>query len=200
MPARRLFGVWIVSAGTVFLSSAAGAAAADRFASPSGSGTACTQVAPCDIVTAVNKAADKDDVTIEPGTYGPLSTFLYDEGRTLTIHGEEGAPRPVIESSAGIGIALGGPKSSVSDLEIDVSSSNSAGLYLFAPGNSVDRVLSHALGVESKACQVIGAYGEQRVRRRQPQIGRARPVFRQRLARDTAQRHSGGAWRVRDGR
>ncbi len=88
----------------------AAASAADRFASPTGTGFACTQVAPCDIVTAVNSASNGDDITIEPGTYGSptlINTNLTDSGTyQLTIHGEAGQPRPVIDTTAAYGFYL----------------------------------------------------------------------------------------------
>jgi uncharacterized protein YbjT (DUF2867 family) len=110
MEARSRFVASIAGAGVALLFSAPVAFAAERFASPSGTSlNPCTLVAPCDIVTAINKASPNDDVTIEPGTYGPLSETLYDQKNTLTIHGQAGAPRPVIIRSAGSPvIALGG--------------------------------------------------------------------------------------------
>src|SRR5262249_33421908 len=76
------------------------AGATPRFASPGGSKEACTSSEPCSIATAIKKAAPLDDITVEPGTYEPTE-LLSDEGRTLTIHGLAGAPRPVIIGKGG---------------------------------------------------------------------------------------------------
>ena len=113
MARRRCAGQLVGLGGTILLIAVPSARASARFASPTGTGSACTQAAPCDIVTAVNNASSKDDVTIEPGTYGsptPLTTTLDDGGNTLTIHGEAGQPRPVIITHAGFGIELLGAK------------------------------------------------------------------------------------------
>ena len=109
---RRHAGRVVGPCGLLLLLAApAASAATERFASPSGTGTACTLAAPCEIVTAVNNAMNGDDITIEPGTYGsptPLATTLDDGGNTLTIHGQAGQPRPMIISTAGYGIELRG--------------------------------------------------------------------------------------------
>ena len=139
--------------GAALLLWAPAAGAVARFASPGGQGTLCTEVAPCDVVTAVNKAAEKDDVTIEPGTYGPLSETLADSGHTLSIHGQAGASRPVIDS-IGSGMILGGAGSRVSDVEIDVSAPNNYGLYTYGYPTNIDRVIVHTLGAESETCEV----------------------------------------------
>jgi hypothetical protein len=124
---------------------------AARFASPAGTGTACTQPEPCDIVTAVNKSAASDDVTIEPGTYGPIASLLTDEGHTLTIHGQAGAPRPVIITPTD-GFFLRGFDSSLTDVEVDDSGIAGIGLLVAANGVSVERVLIHTLGERADTC------------------------------------------------
>ena len=156
MGATRGFAVSIAAVGAALLLWVPTAGAAARFANPSGSGSLCTEVAPCDIVTAINKAAEHDDVTIEPGTYGPLSTGMSDSGHPLSIHGQAGAPRPVIDIVSA-GIILGGAGSSLSDVELDVSSVNSFGLYSYGYAVNVDRVFVHALGGESEACEIFPA-------------------------------------------
>jgi hypothetical protein len=146
--------------GLLFLFAApAASAATERFASPSGTGTACTLAAPCEIVTAVNNAATGDDITIEPGTYGsptPLATTLDDGGNTLSIHGQAGQPRPIIISKAGYGIELGGENSSVSDLDLE-DSTGEYGIYSYsANGNAIDDVISHMSAAKAVACYPSG--------------------------------------------
>ncbi len=127
------------------------AVASDRFASPSGSGAnPCTQAAPCDIVTAINGASANDDVTIEPGNYGPLSTTLTDNGNALTIHGQAGAPRPVINDGL---VDFNGVGTSLSNVEIDTDASSRFVLAIgFSAAVTVNRVIVHALGTDEDAC------------------------------------------------
>ena len=129
------------------------AAAAARFASPTGAGTACTVTAPCGILTAVNSAGNGDDVTIEPGVYTPTMS-LDDGANTLAIHGQAGAPRPVIESSAGVGILLHSPGTSVSFLEVNDAGSFARGIWADVPNqdNPINRVIAHVSGNNAFAC------------------------------------------------
>ena len=97
-----------------------------------------------------------DDVTIEPGTYGPLTTTLTDTGNTLTIHGQAGAARPVISfSTAGQGFNLTGAGTSLSNVEADITGS---GVGILASGFdiNVDRVIGHAFGADSYGCLLVG--------------------------------------------
>ena len=148
-----------VLSGLMFLFIASSASAAARFASPSGSGTGCTQGAPCDIVTAVNSAVSGDDITIEPGTYGsptPLTTTLDDEGKTLAIHGQAGQSRPVIVTQAGYGIELLGNNSSVSDLDVE-DAVGQYGIYVSgAYESAIDHVISHVSAAKAVACYPAG--------------------------------------------
>jgi Bacterial Ig domain len=146
----------IALAAVLGLSMPATANAAARFASPTGSGSACTESAPCDLVTAVNNAQSGDDVTIEPGAYS-VTTTLDDNGFTLTIHGQAGAARPVITNSATNGIQLMGPGSSVSDLELNITSGSGAGIGTTGQ-QSIDRVTVNVTNNSdvSPACTVTG--------------------------------------------
>jgi hypothetical protein len=152
MRARVVFA----TAALLAVSTPASASAAARFASPTGTGTACTQAAPCDLVTAVNSAQSGDDVTIEPGSYSVTNT-LDDNGFALTIHGQAGAARPVITNSATNGIQVMGPGSSVSYLELDITSTGGSGIS--TTGNeTIDRVIVKITnnGNTLPACTVTG--------------------------------------------
>jgi hypothetical protein len=149
---RLLGGVWAFC--LVFLATASAAAAANRYASPSGSGTACTQAAPCDIATAINNAGPGDDITIEPGTY-TTSTELDDNNHTLTIHGQTGQPRPVIHSSSIQGFGFIGANTSLSDVEIDMSAAGATGIYSASANAAIDRVISRASGGPSMSSNSI---------------------------------------------
>ncbi len=150
MAAIRGSVVSITAAVAALLCWAPAAGAAERFASPEGTGEACTTPAPCDIVTAVKKAAASDDVTIEPGTYNPTEG-LFDEAPTLTIHGVAGAPRPVIVAKNG-GFILAGSGSSLRDVEVDLPTASQTALLAVGFGETVERVLMHAFGSEDVAC------------------------------------------------
>lgn len=149
----------IAVAAVLLLVPASRAAAAERFASPTGSASnPCTVAAPCDIGTAINSASNGDDVTIEPGTYGPVPAVpeLDDNGHKLTIHGEVGGSRPVIVSGADVGFKLTGANTSLSDVEVDSTSFQGGDFEVFDGTNvAVDRVISHALGAEATACGVF---------------------------------------------
>jgi hypothetical protein len=160
----------IATAGLLALSTPASASAAARFANPTGSGTACTEAAPCDLVTAVNSAQSGDDVTIEPGSYN-VTTTLDDNSRTVTIHGQAGAARPVITNSMTNGIQLMGPGSSVSYLELDISSAGGAGIATTGQ-ETIDRVIVKTTNhsnqtstwtvtgtMTNSVCSTIGANG-----------------------------------------
>jgi Big-like domain-containing protein len=146
----------VVAAAVAVLAMPASASAAARFASPTGNGTACTEAAPCDVVTAVNNAQSGDDVTIEPGSY-TVTTTLADNGLTLRIHGQAGAARPVITNSTTNGIQLEGPGSSVSDVEFDIASGGGDGID--ARGQqTIDRVIVKLTNSADTvpACTVLG--------------------------------------------
>jgi len=130
--------------------------AGERFASPGGSGEACTKAVPCGIVAAIDKAAANDDVTVEPGTY-ETSEGLRDEKRTLTIHGLAGSPRPVVIAHSG-GLVLEGASSTVRDIEFDVPGAHQSGLFVAGFGESAERVLVHTLGSETNTCVALQAF------------------------------------------
>ncbi len=159
MVLRRRVGRVVGLGGLVLLIAAPSAWATARYASPSGTGAACTQGAPCEIVTAVNSAANGDDITIEPGTYGsptPLKTTLDDGGNTLAIHGQVGQPRPVIITQAGYGIELLGNNSSVSNVDVE-DSVGEYGIYVSGVYTSmIDHVISHVSAAKAVACYPSG--------------------------------------------
>ena len=70
------------------------AQAQDRYASPAGTGSACTAAEPCDILTAVNSAMDGDLVHVAGGVYPQLDTNV-NIPPGVTVVGE-GGERPKI--------------------------------------------------------------------------------------------------------
>jgi Bacterial Ig domain len=133
----------------------ASAAAAERFAAPSGRGAVCSEVAPCEIKKAVNEAEAGQTVTLEPGTYGastPLPKALT-IAAGVTVHGRVGQPRPVLITEALSGIILEGEGSSVSDIEVQ----DATGEYgIFAESTAagpIDHVISHVSAAGAVACE-----------------------------------------------
>jgi len=152
----------LCTTGIIFGMWTSGALAANRYASPTGSGTSCNQATPCSIVTAISAASASDDVTIEPGTYGshatPLSTPLTDSA-DITIHGQAGQSRPVIYTNAnpGIGISHGSALSDV-DVEDNNSSIRGSAIEVVSQPATIDHVIAHALGPNIEVgCTVIGS-------------------------------------------
>jgi len=97
-------------AACLCLATAAPAAADTRYASPTGTGTDCTEVTPCALRTAINPGhpgvpgdvtdiADGDTVIVGSGDYLVTSfTLRFDVDKDITVRGEPGQPRPTITS------------------------------------------------------------------------------------------------------
>jgi hypothetical protein len=111
-------------------------AATTRYASPTGTGTACSADAPCDIGQAVSGAGAGDDVVVGPGTYN-LSAGLAPTV-DLTMHGTPGASRPVIVGPDATVPIKDFNKLGLADLTI--RSSNEDGVWMIGTGSTADRV------------------------------------------------------------
>ncbi|MDQ1696035.1 MAG: hypothetical protein QOJ03_1388 [Frankiaceae bacterium] len=76
------------------------AAATARYASPSGSGTACTAANPCALQTAISGAAAGDDVNVlaRRGDYHFNADLVTDISVPIHIHGVNGRPRLLFAS------------------------------------------------------------------------------------------------------
>ncbi len=156
---RGTFSKLVVLAAGAALLLPATASAANRYASPSGSGTTCDQVTPCDIETAINSANQFDDITLLPGTYttsvalGATFNPSFNPLFNLTIHGSPGA-RPVVNfsgsSSGAFYITTG---SSLRDVDVNVTGSGAFAVGA-VNGGTVQRVDAHASGSDGIACSV----------------------------------------------
>src|SRR6476620_9980521 len=84
-----------------FLAVAASASATTRYAEPNGNGPEpCDLSDPCSLQTAVEgTVTDGDEVILLPGTYVETDE-LDDVNDAIDMHGQVGAPRPKIMSSA----------------------------------------------------------------------------------------------------
>src|SRR6187200_3426877 len=102
---RALLGVLgaVVAAAST---APAALAAAQRYATPTGSGTACTSASPCALTQALGGAGGGDEVIVNPGDYSLTATPLFPS--QITIHGVVGQPRPRLLFSGGnqIGMSL----------------------------------------------------------------------------------------------
>ena len=79
-------------------------AAAQRYASPTGTGGDCSAEIPCTILTAVAGATAGDEVIVASGDYG-LSTAINAPSQ-ITIHGVAGQQRPRLQFSSGAWLQL----------------------------------------------------------------------------------------------
>ena len=88
----------VTAAAAVLLAAPAGAAV--RLAAVGAAGGEPCTAAPCPIDVAIQGAQTGDEVIIAPGTYNEGATILFnDTASSLNIHGQNGAPRPVITAT-----------------------------------------------------------------------------------------------------
>jgi hypothetical protein len=126
----------------------AASAAAQRYAGPTGSGTACSSASPCPIKEAVEAASGGDEVIVAPGDY-TLTTTLKTP-YAITIHGVAGQPRPRLLFSGlgqqGLWVIAG---STLRYVEVDQAPGNDW-MALYASSNSlVDQVIARASGART---------------------------------------------------
>jgi hypothetical protein len=124
----------------------ASAAPAARYAAPNGSGTACTQKAPCNVHEAYEKAPSGADVYIRAGDYH-LSKNLEDAGTVpIHVHGIGGTPRLIFASSFGLWSYNG--ETTLENLYV-----TSAGDAVnMVNGGTMDRVTGVSTGDNARAC------------------------------------------------
>src|SRR5256885_14330551 len=102
--ARRLGLLMTVAA----LALAPCASAANRYASASGAGTACSQAAPCTLKQSIVGAADGDDIFVPAnlGDYSESSSITQGVSPHLVhIHGVQGRPRIVFTNGGGLAVS-----------------------------------------------------------------------------------------------
>jgi hypothetical protein len=80
-------------------------AAGPYYASPTGTGSTCTQPAPCSLNEAVSKAnGSPGNVVIGPGAYALIGSLFISQA--IDIGGQAGAPAPVIQSTPANSISV----------------------------------------------------------------------------------------------
>jgi hypothetical protein len=92
---------WLVAVavGMLVLTAAPGALAAQRYAAPAGTGTECTQAAPCQLAEAVGAAKAGDEVIVTAGTYPVGATIALPSATNVQVHGDTGGPPPRITAT-----------------------------------------------------------------------------------------------------
>jgi hypothetical protein len=137
----------------------AGALAAQRFADPAAPGPSpgCPQVAPCNIVTAINGANNGDEVIVAPGQYGsdanPIEQTLDPPFGGVMIHGVLGQPRPLVISSADQAFYLNSGET-LRWLEVRDAAAGAQALVLDGGFASGEQVIAQASGPGGVACEV----------------------------------------------
>lgn len=136
-------------------------AATQRYAAPTGSGTACTSTTPCDITQAINSAAAGDEVILTGQDYGSVSTPLTNPGlvasvANLDVHGEDGQPRPRIFTNALNGVDLEGAGVTARHFEVDqVANGTNQHALVFDGAVASDLVARNIGGNQGKACTLL---------------------------------------------
>lgn len=136
---------------SLYLLSPPAPGAAIRYAAPTGGGTACTPVTPCDIQTAVEDAAvvDGDEVILLPGTYSTgTNPLVANDG--IYIHGAAGAARPLISSNSGFAVVMGDSGGTIENVEVR---STAGGIALIVgKGWTAQRVIAIATANGAIGC------------------------------------------------
>ncbi len=145
----------VLAALALVLTCAAGQAtalaAAQRFASPSGTIVApCTQVSPCDLTTAIQGASAGDDVTVTAGSY--TLTSMITDSVALTIHGVAGQPAPVITSSAFTVLQVSNPSTTLRRL--DLRDTAAGGGALITNGTLAEQISARGGGSGNGTCDI----------------------------------------------
>jgi hypothetical protein len=131
------------------LATAVSASAAQRFASPTGTGS-CAQASPCSLAAAIGSAGLHDEIIVEPGTY--TSGEIGGGGDDLDIHGQAGLPRPVIDIAVTAGttaLQLGSEDNlQLSDIDLEVTGGSMASFAMDVRGTATidDVIVSTAQG------------------------------------------------------
>ncbi len=133
---RRAVAVAATCACTLFAGATA-ASAADRYASPAGTGD-CSVNSPCNFATATTGLSIGDRVILKPGTYAINSTLNI---AGWELRGESTANKPLITSTANTLFTMGPTDSALTDVRIQQTASSPYGRAIYATGNStVSRV------------------------------------------------------------
>jgi hypothetical protein len=126
---------------------AAASAATQRYASPTGSGAACSSASPCSVREAVEAASSGDEVVVAPGDY-PLTTPGLSAGPGITVHGVAGQPRPrlLFNNAPTPAMQLFGA-STLRYVEVD-QAPGTQGIALGVSDSTLDQVIVRGTGLD----------------------------------------------------
>ncbi|MBJ7331247.1 MAG: hypothetical protein JHC95_15245 [Solirubrobacteraceae bacterium] len=161
MPSPHL-RIAAVALATLTLTAPGSAQAAVRYASPSGSGSACTALDRCSVTQAVNGSPSApihtgDEVVIGPGVYPATATVLDGGGLTVHIHGELGQSRPVLVSTAQDGVNL---NSSATLHRVEIRHSGPGVALWTRSAAAAHHVIARASGKGATACSTISTLAD----------------------------------------
>ena len=150
--------IWLTAlSGLLCLLAPSAAQAAVRYADPNGSGTTCSQAAPCPIKTAVEAPAvvNGDEIVLGAGTYNLGSNALV-ASDAISIHPAGGAGRPTINTNNGFSVVLGA-FGTLRDVDIHASA---PGIGLIVSRGAVaERVISIASASGATGCYLAPDQG-----------------------------------------
>ena len=142
-------GTFVV--GALLVGAGSASAAVSRYASPSGSGTACTSADPCSLTQAVGGTGAGDEVIVAPGDYSLSQVVLSAVG--VTVHGVAGKPRPRLLVAGNAFVALSGG-ATLRYVEVDQDPAGTA-WPIHLNGGSLDQVV--AKGAAQAGSWVVSA-------------------------------------------
>jgi hypothetical protein len=147
---RWAAGIAAMASTFVLGTTAPAVGATQLYASPNGTGSACTSASPCGIVTAFAKANTGDEVIVNPGDYGPISSTLFAD-TNMYVHGVHGQPPPRIHLAPSIYVSVG-MGARLSYMRIDGNATDV--LEVDATNAEADQVYVH--NANGNACLVYG--------------------------------------------
>lgn len=133
------------------LCAASAALAAQRYASPAGSGSTCSQASPCPIQTAVSGAGTGDEVIVTPGDYTGLSTTIEPFFSDIYVHGVQGQPMPRLHFTSGY-LAASNLGDRLSYMAVDGTSTVPLQVGSTGGTGSADQMYAHSTGTSTSAC------------------------------------------------
>ena len=124
-----------------------------RYASPTGTGTACSATNPCSVETAAEGASDGDEVIVAPGDY---ETPTISVDTDIYMHGVLGEPRPRVTSESVGLLQVNGAAAELRHLRL-IATGGGTALYINVGDNTlVDRVIATA--VSGTGCWIAHAW------------------------------------------
>jgi hypothetical protein len=130
------------------------ALAAQRYASPTGSGSTCSQSSPCPLLTAANNASANDEVIVAPGDYSVPTSNVITPFNNIYLHGAHGQPAPRIHFGGLNYLLVGNPGDRASNLIVD--SPGAVGPLEVSQGAEGDQLIARSTGANVTTCYVYG--------------------------------------------